>query len=255
MSEKSDTAVKPASLSEIQRSMRAVILGAEKPDGMLTALVAPNGLQPEQRLQIHRNNYRESLSNALLGVFPTITAFVGRPFVKGAALRFIDDNPPREARLGAYGGDFAAFLEAFQPARSVPYIADLARLEWAIHILQNIDETTTLDGAAAHTALAEGRLALAPHVCLVESRYPIISLWMAGTGQMRAEAVHLDMGGQTALAIKQQGAVRLFPLDDAEFTLLSALSTDGTDFAATLDIITGLADRGVFTCRNDRSPL
>ena len=40
-------------------------------------------------------------------------------------------SPPRSPLLMTYGDDFAEFIEAFPPARSVPYLGDIARLEAA----------------------------------------------------------------------------------------------------------------------------
>jgi len=39
----------------------------------------------------------------------------------------------RAAALAEYGDGFADFLAGFAPAQSLPYLADVARLEWAIN--------------------------------------------------------------------------------------------------------------------------
>ena len=44
---------------------------------------------------------------------------------------FARQSPPRSRLLAHYGEGFAEFIERFEPARLVPYLADMARLELA----------------------------------------------------------------------------------------------------------------------------
>jgi hypothetical protein len=39
-------------------------------------------------------------------------------------------EPPLSPILLKYGGRFPTFIETFRPTSSLPYLADVARLEW-----------------------------------------------------------------------------------------------------------------------------
>ena len=47
------------------------------------------------------------------------------------ARAFVAATPPRTPVLTTYGDEFAEFIAAFEPARELAYLADVARLEAA----------------------------------------------------------------------------------------------------------------------------
>src|SRR5437660_10582566 len=63
--------------------------------------------------------------------FPAVENIVGQEFFAAMARVFIVEQPPRSPLLATYGDEFAAFIAAFEPARELPYLADVARLEAA----------------------------------------------------------------------------------------------------------------------------
>ena len=89
------------------------------------------GPSRERRIGVYRNNVKASLVAALVGAFPVVQRLVGEEFFEAAAFVFVEHHPPRSPVLAEYGAGFAAFLEGFEPARDLPYLADIARLEWA----------------------------------------------------------------------------------------------------------------------------
>ena len=71
------------------------------------------------------------LVSALEARFPAIRKIVGEDFFKGAAKLFATTQPPRSPLMLFYGDAFPTFFADFEPAREVPYLADVARLEAA----------------------------------------------------------------------------------------------------------------------------
>ena len=55
--------------------------------------------------------------------------FVGKG--RAMAREFVRAHPPSSPLLFLYGQEFPAFMETFEPARSIPYLADVARIERA----------------------------------------------------------------------------------------------------------------------------
>ncbi len=195
-------------LASLQRQFASAITSSDpKCSKALVEAVNGHGLQGWQRIQVHCNNYAHATADALLPVFPVTQKFVGEDFLRGLAREYMKKTPPSEPCLFTYGGCFADFLETFNPVQAVPYVPDLVRLEWAVHDLQNAEEYAPVVPPPSACYV------LSPNVRVVDSRYPVLALWMAGTGQLPPEAVHLGQGGQTAAIVLRGGQVLLQSLE------------------------------------------
>lgn len=214
------------SLAEVQKAFRAAILTGETRDELMSVL-GSGGIEAAAGLNIHRNNYRQTLVGALYGIFPVSSAFVGEDFLRGILTQYVVQSPPAKAALMTYGAGIAAFVDTFAPADKVPYLSDIIALEWAIYDLQNSAEYELPPVEKLGVENQGQTLCLSPNVRLVESRYPILNLWMAGTGQLSPEAVHINAGGQCACVMLRGGEVRLFGLSAAQQNTLGELMRCG----------------------------
>jgi len=149
------------------------------------ALTTWNGSDPTARLAVYRNNVVASLSTALAEAFPVTLQLVGEEFFRAMAGAFVRQQPPRSRILAHYGVDFPTFVEGFEAARTVPYLADVARLEWARVNAYHAADSAALAPDAVKAALAnlaragELRLAFQPGVSVLMSPFAIVSLWAA----------------------------------------------------------------------------
>lgn len=214
---------------EFQTRMKSAVLSGTPDNQLVQELEQSSGVPPEQRLNIHHNNYRETLAGSLSAVFPALEAFVGTVFLKGALGEFCLSNPPKEAALSGYGAEFGEFLASHRASEQVPYAADLARLEWAVHELQLLDETATQQSGRT----TEWRLS--DTVRLIPSDFPLLSLWSVANGQLPPEAVHLDQGGQTVAVLLAQGEVSLLALEAEEAALVADWQEKNARFEAPAD--------------------
>lgn len=161
-------------LREIQSAVAAYVMGD---DGTAAAdYVVDDGIiAAPRRLNIHRNNYRGGLAGALRITYPAIDRLVGEQFFDGAAAHFVAGHAPPIAYLNAYGDGFADFLAAFPPAAGIPYLADVARLEWAANCAANAPDAPILDPASLSTLdeADQGRVRFIAHPAtrLVEIGY------------------------------------------------------------------------------------
>ena len=87
----------------------------------------------EARLAIHRHHIKRSLAKALAGTFPTVQALVGTEFFRQTAEAFAAENLPTQPVLAEYGAAFADFLAAQEAVHGLAYLADVARLDWALN--------------------------------------------------------------------------------------------------------------------------
>lgn len=143
-------------LAELQRGFSRAVFTGTAP-----ALAFRTGPIPAAAaLQIHRNTVMAALVNALRLAFPTVDALVGSDFFDQTASAFAATHPPTSARLIGYGADFPDFLQRAAP---LPYLADVARLDWGIEqaLLAPaaqarfvLDDTVTLEWPVSLTVLA-----------------------------------------------------------------------------------------------------
>jgi hypothetical protein len=135
---------------------------------------------PVGRFSIYRNNTLLSLIEALKANFPVTVRLVDERFFGWAAQDFIRRHPPCEARLSAYGAELPAFLASLPACRTVPYIAEVARLEWAICISLNAQEGVSCSIEALSCLGMEAgaaRLCFQPTLQLIPARWPVIGIW------------------------------------------------------------------------------
>jgi hypothetical protein len=92
-------------------------------------LFSHNGADPASRFAVYRNNVHSSLISALADGYPVTRQLVGDGFFRAMAGLYVQAYPPTSPLLNEYGSDLAAFIQGFAPAASVPYLADVARLE------------------------------------------------------------------------------------------------------------------------------
>ena len=118
------------SLDRLQHTIANAVLG--KTHANLAPLFERGPADPIRRLRIYQNNTRASLTSTLLAVFPVTAQLVDERFFRYAANEFIRFHPPTEPRLVRYGAAFPNFLRTFDGLAEMPFVAETARLEWAI---------------------------------------------------------------------------------------------------------------------------
>jgi len=178
-----------------------------------------------ERLRTHRETVLGSLADALEATHPVCLRLVGPDFFRALARRFAREVPSRSPDLNDFGAELGEYLERFEPARALPYLPDVARLEWALHRARHAGDAPPLD-AAALAALPEGERAefpfrLAPGTTLVESPYPIDRIWEVNQpGWPGDGSVCLDAGAvHLVVAREPEGAAfqRVTPAEWAVF--------------------------------------
>lgn len=129
-------------LRDLQQAFGAAMLAE---DDAVPSEIVEDGFTAAERLRIYRNTYRSTLTEALRTTYPAVDRLVGRDFFDTAAAQFIAGNQPASADLNEYGESFAEFVADFAPASSHPYLADVARFEWALSVAANADDATVLN--------------------------------------------------------------------------------------------------------------
>src|SRR6202040_3796448 len=101
------------------------------PDRATPATVAePNG-KAEKSYNVLHKKATFSLIDALAAVFQATQHITGVDFFRAMARFHIRATPPTSPLLFEYGRDFPDFIERYEYARPMPWLADIARLERA----------------------------------------------------------------------------------------------------------------------------
>ena len=221
-------------LPDVQACLMDALMG--RCDGAVAAALLRPTAAPtaRQRLQIYRNNLFESLIAALNAVYPVTARLVGEGFFRHAASAYTRAHPSRSGNLHDFGAELPEFLRAFGPAAGLPYLPDVAALEWAYHRAYHEAELPALELARlAEVPSAdqiELRFHLQPSARFIASRYPVLKIWQANQPQALADdrAISLHEGGVNLLVVQHDLEIEFRLLGTAEGRWLCALSEGAT---------------------------
>lgn len=234
---------------EAQR--QALLLRAlwrQAPDAALTGWLRDSPQRLARGLSAYRSNAAAIAARALAAAFPTVAQLVGSESFDALAAAFWHAEPPARGDLAEHGSRLPGFIAADAQLADVPWLADSARLDWAVHRAESsadvADPPEGLEQLASHDPDAL-RLLLQPGTALVDSRWPVATLWHAhrSTADDRFAAVReaLAAGRAEAALVWRAGwraQVSALSPPDAAFTaaliagqsLAQALAAAGADF-------------------------
>ncbi|MEM6440098.1 MAG: DNA-binding domain-containing protein [Pseudomonadota bacterium] len=198
-------------------------------------LPAPKSIASPQRFSVYRNNVVVSLIDAIAATFPAVHALVGDEFFRAAAREFVLGNPPSSPVLLNYGEAFPAWIAAFPPAATVPYLGDVARLEWAWTRAYHAADASPLTAARLADLpperLLASRAVVHPSMALIASRFPVVSLWAQATRRRAKTSLDLT-AAETALVARPGDVVDARAISPAMAAFLQALTARETIGAA-----------------------
>jgi Putative DNA-binding domain len=215
------------SLLEIQDAVRRSIV--ERDDLDVSAWIVDGGIAPQGRLSVYRNTFASTLIRALRLSHPAVDRLVGAAFFDAAAREFITRQPPRSSYLDEYGSDFADFLERFPPAASVPYLSDVARLEWAVSRAIHAPDAPLLTASAMKKLEPANpeRVCFQPHpsVSLVRNRFPADEIWRAvlDGNDAALQGIDVAMSPVWLIVHRGQSGVEVARLDQGVWKFIGAL--------------------------------
>jgi hypothetical protein len=183
-------------LAELQREMASAIMQplttdedmrSEAPDGRAMTAVAESFIAPNssltafERLEIYNRQYWYRVLGALAEDFPALRTVVGSTAFEALSVAYLMAHPSRSFSLRNLGSKLAEWLAANPQwaGRRHRLAVDVVRIEWAFvesfdsaeRTPLTLDQIATLDGGS--------RLALQPHLQLMDLNYPADDLVLA----------------------------------------------------------------------------
>lgn len=197
------------SLLEAQRSFAAA-LGAPTSEGM----------------RAYRANVWGNGAGALAGAYPIVRKIVGEAFFEAMAREYGRAHPSRSGDLNEYGERFAEFLSRFTGTYDLPYLPDVARMEWLAHRAYYAAEPSpfTPKGDAA-----SWRLALTPPCALLASPWPLARIWEVHQDDYGGPLdVDLGAGGDRILVYRPRWCAAVCALGEGDYRFLQAAARGAT---------------------------
>lgn len=245
---------------------------AEQQRALLDALLQPRPPEVADPLEalglgVYRANAHAHAERALAAAFPVVCALVGDGGAVPLARALWHHAPPERGDLACWGDALADFIAAEQAFADMPWLPDVARIEWAIHRAHHADGRSS-DPVSFERLLHEDpdrlHLILAPGTGLIQSRWPVLAVVEAhqpGGPDLATVGEGLRTGpGETVRVWRHGWTVRTTRLgtDDAAFeralldgcSLGAALEHSPTDIGRWLPqavadgLLLGVADHG-----------
>jgi hypothetical protein len=226
--------------SATQNAFAEALLDRAKP--LPQGLRSWTGAAPTRRYGVYRNNVATGLARALALRFPVTEKIVGEEFFTAMARDFALGSPPSSPVLLHYGESFPDFVAAFPPAASLPYLADIVRLENARVRAYHARDIAIIDPQALMRIPTERvsglTFAFHPAAAVLTSTHPIVTIWAMNSGAQPLGPIE-DWRAQNALVTRPELTVLTREIEPASARFLLALmqgSTLGEAYEATLDM-------------------
>jgi hypothetical protein len=214
------------SLRDTQAAFAAHLVGHDRPD--LLAAIGGDPRAASQRLQLHRHHVARSIGAALAATFPTVEAVVGRDFFGLLARDFMAGAPLEDPVLSRYGEHFHQFVAARQRMHGLPYLADVARLDWALNVAFHSPLEPRLSAAdlagRPRDSLPTLSVRLPAGSSLIESAYPLDLIWQASQPGASVDSVDLAAGPVCVVTFRRPQDAAFAVLAPGEAAFLKCLS-------------------------------
>ena len=136
-----------------------------------------------ERVDLYRSSIHANRRTALTSAYPVLLALVGEDYFAALSAAYGETHPSQSGDLNRFGAALPAFIETYEQAPRFRYFADLARLEWSLHLAYFAADANVLTPAEWAVILPEdlleAKLAVHPACALISSRYAIADIWAA----------------------------------------------------------------------------
>lgn len=226
----------PSSLEQLQADFSAALVGDALPSGLAAALIGDDA-HAAARLRLYRRNVFATWRHALALAYPVVQALLGPECFDGVAERYGRAHPSRDGDLNRFGAAFGAFLAGDAATSSLPYLRDVAALEWAVHRAHFAADAPAIPRqrivALSPAQLLAARFVLHPACAWLASTHAICSLWSAHQADSTLALRAIADRPEFALVTRRRWRVTVTPITRGDAIALDALRA-GADMDHTI---------------------
>lgn len=225
-------------------------------------VTGPNGKTATRRYNVYRNNVTVSLIDTLASIYPAVHRITGADFFRSMARFHVRQTGPTSPLLFEYGRDFPSFIERYDYAQSMPWLADVARIERAWLDAYHAADITPLSPIVLSTfppaQLPDLLFTAHPSTRMVRSSFAALTIFAANRDMEPAKTIDASIAEDALITRPEfEVAVRRLPPGGATFltSLISGHSLGEAAASAFGDTaqfdlatnIAGLIEAGAFT--------
>lgn len=218
-------------LDRLQADFAAALVDASAASRLAPALVRSD-VRVLERIALYRGNVSAAWEKSLANAYPVVRALVGDEFFGGLARAYGRLHPSASGDLNRFGARFAEFIDTFEHTQSLPYLGDVAALEWSVHTAHYAADPLPLTreriAAFPPDELLAARFALNPACAWLRSPFPIASIWLAHQPQATAALPDSLDRGEIALVARPRWRVEVLLSSSGELAALERLR-EGSD--------------------------
>ena len=222
-------------LLTVQRSFVAAIRSRDAEAGLLPFLTG-DAERNTALIALYRGNSAHNALGALRLAYPVCEQIVGAACFAELSRLFWHETPATEGDLNQYGESLAECILSCADFDNMPWLADVARLEWQVHKAGMAADHQPLElqtlAAMTEAGLAESRLRLQAATHIMPSDWPIASIWQQHQPDYPGELDLAGLGHETALIHRIGYHARVNLLSSAEAACVHALMQDETVLSA-----------------------
>ncbi|MES2663329.1 MAG: DNA-binding domain-containing protein [Pseudomonadota bacterium] len=218
-----------------------------------------NSETSKERLEIYFNNTQLTLIDLLRSLYPVIDKIVGTDFFNTLAKKYVQKYPLINGNRYEFGHQLAPFLTNYLPDQ-LPYLSDLAQLEWAYHCAYNADDAHIMTFEKLQRLANNDNdfnLSVHPSVQIILVNYNVLDIWEAHQSNT-IEIVHLQQQLYKILIFRDvQNTIHMKILSSASQIFLATCSQSFLTALQTIDMENFQLEfaeymvKGVFTDRSE----
>ena len=225
-------------------------------------VTGPSGKSAVKRYNVYRNNVTASLIEALAAIYPAVQRITGVEFFRAMARFHIRATPPTSPLLFEYGRGFPEFIESYEHAGAMPWLADTARIEraWldAYHAADAEPLAAATLGSVPPERLADLIFVAHPATRIVQSDFSAVTIFAANRSEAPVDPIDASLP-EDALITRPDHDVVVTRLPPGGAVFLASLvagqslgeaATLALDASPAFDIassIAGMIEAGAFT--------
>jgi len=208
------------SLNDIQAAFMHDVYTGER----TSVAYLDKNLTSTTRLDIYQNNTILGLTDILANAFPIVKKIVGEEFFKTIARYYIKSHPQSSGNRHTFGVDLEIFLDGFKSAASLPYLRDVAALEWAYFQATLADDASLLNFQSLTSEMSINPtfvLTIHPSVHIVLQKFNALDIWQE---HQKKEINSIKLKSKTHQLIIWRGlndSILMRPVSDTLSTLIA----------------------------------
>lgn len=177
-----------ANLAQLQSMMEQAMRHKQNLENATHLVKKTKPMSNEDRLNIYHNSITSIFINTLKSTYPVCQKIVGREFFSAMSFQYVQKTESHSPDLNDYGHNYPQFIAEFEHAQALPYLSDVAQLEWYWHrlSLSTPSQRINLQPIAQLNEQQLAQVIFHPpkDAFLFNSNYPIHEIWHANSADV-----------------------------------------------------------------------